>query len=446
MEQDIINEINDLYLASYITSMTGKSIKSKFMCFTGHDNKTPSMVYYDKPFVHMRCFGCGKTFNIYDAAYYLEGLSFKDALYKFAKQYGYEDKLYENQVKPDTVIKVFDKLKKFALNFDPKYLKPSVKQYLEYKQISIDDMKRYGIGYIGNNKYVLNMLNNEFGVDTVSALGLDNPVLLVEESILFFINNKYGETVGLTRRYCGNKNYPKYVNVKNNVLYKKSDTLYGLDLVAGKKPLYIVEGQTDAISLWKNNVNAVAISGTAFNENTLHEVYNTGIHNIILCFDNDTAGTEATYKVVNLFYESNIDVNLYVKQLDQDLDIDEYINKYGFKQFESVPVQEPFEFVTKYILQNNDTYHAVEQIGDMFAKYNSFNLLNCIDIISTNLNVPKDKLYNYLNNRIIQAKLQNINQYMVNIEDNLKKLKQDYEYLLERHLFANTDVGQVFDG
>lgn len=142
MEQDIINEINDLYLASYITSMTGKSIKSKFMCFTGHDNKTPSMVYYDKPFVHMRCFGCGKTFNIYDAAYYLEGLSFKDALYKFAKQYGYEDKLYENQVKPDTVIKVFDKLKKFALNFDPKYLKPSVKQYLEYKQISIDDMKR----------------------------------------------------------------------------------------------------------------------------------------------------------------------------------------------------------------------------------------------------------------------------------------------------------------
>ena len=101
MEQDIINEINDLYLASYITSMTGKSIKSKFMCFTGHDNKTPSMVYYDKPFVHMRCFGCGKTFNIYDAAYYLEGLSFKDA-YNLTKQHGHEDNRTRT-AKPDTL-------------------------------------------------------------------------------------------------------------------------------------------------------------------------------------------------------------------------------------------------------------------------------------------------------------------------------------------------------
>jgi DNA primase len=434
--------------------MTGKSTKEKWMCWEGHDKNTPSMVFYEKPYPHFRCFGCGKTFDIFDAARYLEGLNFKEALNKFAIKYGYEDKLYEDQIKPNTVYSIFEDLKNVAMNFEYKYMKKSVKEYLKKKKITVEDMKKYDIGYISNPIRIINQLKKKYGETDIKILGLDQQNLLVDESLIFFIMDKDNKPIAITRRYCGTQNFPKYVNTKNNVLYKKSETLYGMNRInLNKKYVYLVEGQTDALALWKIGHNALAVSGTATNESTIKSIVDLGLQNIIIMFDNDNAGKNATYKFIDFILENSLiekyNLKVLVKQLDEELDIDEYINKYSADKFNQIKPISVIEFLTQYLLSTESAYDAVEKIGNLFAKYNNFNLLKTIDIIyntlSKNKSINKLNLYNYLENRIIQSKLISVNEYMINIKQYLDKLQKDYDYLLERHLFNNTDVGQVFE-
>jgi DNA primase len=220
-----------------------------------------------------------------------------------------------------------------------------------------------------------------------------------------------------------------------------------------KKYVYLVEGQTDALALWKIGHNALAVSGTATNESTIKSIVDLGLQNIIIMFDNDNAGKNATYKFIDFILENSLiekyNLKVLVKQLDEELDIDEYINKYSADKFNQIKPISVIEFLTQYLLSTESAYDAVEKIGNLFAKYNNFNLLKTIDIIyntlSKNKSINKLNLYNYLENRIIQSKLISVNEYMINIKQYLDKLQKDYDYLLERHLFNNTDVGQVFE-
>ena len=78
--------------------------------------------------------------------------------------------------------------------------------------------------------------------------------------------------------------------------------------------------------------NCIATMGTALtkqNANLLKKMAN----NIILCFDGDKAGEEATVNAIEILKE--IDVNPKVVRLEENLDPDEYILKYGKEKFKT---------------------------------------------------------------------------------------------------------------
>ena len=76
--------------------------------------------------------------------------------------------------------------------------------------------------------------------------------------------------------------------------------------------------------------NCVATMGTAFTKEQALLLKKT-TNNIILCFDGDNAGDEATDKAIQVLKE--IDVTPRIIRLEENLDPDEYILKYGKEKF-----------------------------------------------------------------------------------------------------------------
>ena len=91
--------------------------------------------------------------------------------------------------------------------------------------------------------------------------------------------------------------------------------------------IIVMEGFMDVIRASTVGINnCIATMGTALTKQNANLLKRTA-SSIILCFDGDEAGEEATTKAIEIFKE--IDVVPKVVRLEENLDPDEYILKYG---------------------------------------------------------------------------------------------------------------------
>lgn len=138
----------------------------------------------------------------------------------------------------------------------------------------------------------------------------------------------------------------KYINTPETKLYSKSKNIYGLfeakNSIVDNDQALIVEGYTDVMALHQAEVkNAVASLGTAL---TIEQIELLGrfTKNIILVFDSDTAGVNASLKGIerlreyneklDLFHDSNI--NIKVAVLEPGYDPADYVIKNGKDKFQ----------------------------------------------------------------------------------------------------------------
>src|SRR6185436_15199519 len=96
----------------------------------------------------------------------------------------------------------------------------------------------------------------------------------------------------------------KYVNSPESELFRKSHVLYGLHLaraaVAKQDRAIVVEGNTDVIALRQAGLEPVVASmGTALTERQLKELGRLA-RRLVLCFDGDAAGEDATLRGMEL--------------------------------------------------------------------------------------------------------------------------------------------------
>ena len=147
--------------------------------------------------------------------------------------------------------------------------------------------------------------------------------------------------------------------------------------------------------------NCVATMGTAFTKqhaNLLRKMTD----NIILCFDGDNAGEDATISAIKILKE--IGINPKVVRLEENLDPDEYILKYGEKSFKS-KIDNP-ESAIEYIIKLHRANKNLTDLIDI-SKYidESINeLVNTNDTILVELTLKKmsaefDIEYNTLKNK-----------------------------------------------
>ncbi|MCL4418315.1 MAG: CHC2 zinc finger domain-containing protein [Actinobacteria bacterium] len=138
----------------------------------------------------------------------------------------------------------------------------------------------------------------------------------------------------------------KYINTPETKLYSKSRNIYGLfeakNSIVDSDEALIVEGYTDVMALRQSEVkNAVASLGTALTTEQI-ELLGRFTKNIVLVFDSDTAGVNASLKGIerlreyneklDLFHDSNI--NIKVAVLESGYDPADYVIKNGKDKFQ----------------------------------------------------------------------------------------------------------------
>ena len=149
---------------------------------------------------------------------------------------------------------------------------------------------------------------------------------------MFPLYDLTGKIVGYSGRiYNGEKNSPKYFNTKETEIFKKGELLYNYHRAKNpckeKGQVIVVEGFFALIRLHTIGVdNVIATLGTALTKKQALIIKRMA-KEVVLCFDGDSAGEEATNSAAKLF--SEIDVSPKVIRLEDKLDPDDYVLKYG---------------------------------------------------------------------------------------------------------------------
>lgn len=151
--------------------------------------------------------------------------------------------------------------------------------------------------------------------------------------VTFPICNEHGKVIAFTGRTLAKdeKSGPKYLNSPETPIYSKSRVLFNLDLAkeAIRKLDYtvLVEGQMDCISVYAAGFhNVIASSGTAFTDPQA-KLLGRFSKNVVVNFDPDTAGANATERTLGLLVEDDFQVK--VLRLETGFDPDLYIRQRG---------------------------------------------------------------------------------------------------------------------
>lgn len=289
-----------------------------------HNEKTPSFyVHPDKGF--FKCFGCGVSGDVFTFLEKKEGLSFKEAAQRLAEQYNLElapqlggAKAIEKTQAARSISNVLA----FANNFFKQSLngengKHALSYLKDERKLNTDIIQTFELGYGHNNEQALWHYSRKDDrlLSGYRKLGLIQERQTAKscafaQRITFPIKDTLGKIVGFGGRALPDDNTSaKYINSARSDVYDKSQVLYGLyeaiPLIEKGRPLVLVEGYFDVLAIHSLGLPAVAPCGTSL---TAKQVNNLAKHvsEIIILFDGDSAGKEASAKASKLLLSADI--------------------------------------------------------------------------------------------------------------------------------------------
>jgi len=181
------------------------------------------------------------------------------------------------------------------------------------------------------------------------------------QRIMIPIHDEHGELVAFGGRVIDDTNQPKYLNTSQTALYDKGRTLFNLHRarksIHEMKHAVLMEGYFDAITAWQANVtNVVTTSGTALSEHQVR-LLKRETQELVLAFDRDDAGLNATQRAIELASKSGIYIK--VVRVPQGKDPDDYLraNPGGWANLREHALPE-WEYLLRQVLGNLDLTDA----------------------------------------------------------------------------------------
>ena len=343
---NVINEIRSKtdivdIISSYLP-LTQKG-KNFFGVCPFHDDTNPSMSVSREKQIY-RCFSCGASGNVFNFIMDYEHVSFKEALSILANKTGIEIKglrLTKKESKYDKLYEIYELAHKYYQNnMNSSYAKKA-KDYLNNRYITEDMIREYKIGLSLDKNDDLSklLLAKGYDLNTLNDIGLSSYEKDVYiNRIMFPLYDLNGRVVGFSgRRYDGIKEN-KYVNTKGTEIFQKGDTLYNYHLarefVRSKNQVIVMEGFMAVIRSREAGIkNCVALMGTAMTKEQAQLIKRLSNH-VVLSFDGDEPGRKACLDNGNELEKLGCTVS--VVQLDNGLDPDDYILKYGADSFQNL--------------------------------------------------------------------------------------------------------------
>lgn len=288
---------------------SGRSFKGKCPF---HEEKTASF-HVTPDLQRFHCFGCQVGG---DAIAFLQrylGKSFVDTVRDLARDAGVELEaaqdpafLERQQLKQVTDLAV-EHFRSMLLD-DERGKK--AREYLDGRGVSADSARAFGLGWapaswseLSDRLLKAGML--EWGVK--AGLVQKRPTAegyydLFRGRLIIPIRSPEGRTIAFGGRLLEGSEGPKYLNSRESGLYRKSETLYGLDQareeIRRRHSAVLVEGYFDCIGLHIAGVkNTVALCSTALTPGHLAVLGRADAKELFLLLDGDEAGRAAVERL-----------------------------------------------------------------------------------------------------------------------------------------------------
>jgi DNA primase len=389
-----------------LASTSGKLRGNKGMAICPfHGEKTASMSFTDEENL-FHCFGCKEGGDIFKYVQLINNIEFQESVEVVAEKYAfnlkYSDSQFEsNQKSLIQMMKIISDY--FIANIEEtKSTKP--KKYLISRKIDNEAIKKFKLGFAElDEKIFYDFCNkNDISKQNLKSLGLlsEKQNLLFRERILFPITNFRNETVAYGGRAL-NDFGPKYLNSAESQIYKKNKTLYFTDnflkSVKEKDEIIIVEGYIDVIAFnLLGYSNVASPSGTALTSQQLEQLSKYS-SNIIISFDNDDAGINATNRILEIKNSTSRDLYLKCMLLPEEYkDIGEYYedgkDNLDFLLSNKIDL---IEFSIDSLIKKEDTGDKRIIFSEFKKLIRSLSPLDqdfAFDILSVKINTPKDLL------------------------------------------------------
>ncbi len=384
--EEIINEVKNNVNILDVTSQfvdLQKRGRNYFGYCPFHEERTPSFtVNEEKQIFH--CFSCGRGGNVFRFMEEIEGYSFPQAVQKVAEagnvsvsfdwsalDDGKQTANYSSA--QNRLIQLHEELRQFY-----HYLLMNTENghqgltYLYDRGLSKETLDAYQIGIAPEDGRLAaqHLLNKEFTIEELQFSGIfvgdqDRLKDRFAGRVMFPLRNPQGKTVGFSGRILPGSNHyeshpdaAKYLNSPETEIFEKNTFLFNLDLAQNEarraKELVLFEGFMDVIASHNEGVgNGVASMGTSLTNNQIKAIERTS-KQVLIAYDGDKPGQKATLRAINLIQNQSSRLKLNVLAFEQNLDPDEFIQKYGGERYVNFVLNKrlsPIHFMRNYYRQ-----------------------------------------------------------------------------------------------
>lgn len=314
-------------------------------CCPFHSEKTPSCHFYPSS-NSFYCFGCHMGGSVVTFVKEIEHLDFMDAVKFLAERAGMplpDDTDDKSAQKRRRMLEMNKAAGRF---FHEQLLSPEGKAGLDYltnRGLSMHTIKRFGLGCAADDWHKLHfhmrgLGYNDFELAEASLLSANNNKFYdkFRNRVMFPIFDTRGNVVAFGGRTLGDDK-AKYLNSSETRVFHKGEMLYALNIAKNSKADYFIlcEGYMDVIAMHQAGFDsAVASLGTALTAQHANLLSRLGKREVILSYDSDAAGQNASLKAINLF--ANVGLHTRVLKIDGAKDPDEFIKNFGGERFKDI--------------------------------------------------------------------------------------------------------------
>lgn len=300
-----------------------------------HSDQNPSMsVSTDRQI--FKCFVCNTGGNVFSFIEKYENISFVDAVIKQAHNINIDLSEYASlaprMVNPRkerlyTLMGEVQNFTSFQLNSKDGYSGLNILKERGYSQ---EIIKKYGIGLSLTDNKIYNYLKAK-GFEEDEMLSTDIVRMgdygiqdVFYNRLMFPVHDQFGNTIAFSARTIDPNSNVKYINTSETELYTKGDHIYNLNRVKSQNKtvdtLILTEGVTDVFAFdMAGFSNVVSLLGVACTNQQVKLIQST-TRNVVLAFDGDKAGFEASFAIGRKLIEHNINVTLWYNDSESDPD------------------------------------------------------------------------------------------------------------------------------
>ena len=296
-----------------------------------------------------------------------EKMSYPEAIEYLAKKYGipleYERNESEEERQQRSLRESLLIVNEFALKFFMDQLRNTEEgklmgmSYLKERGFQDATIDKFQLGYSPDawDSFTKAALEKGYKEEYLIELGLTGKAQsgklydIYRGRVIFPIHNDAGKVIGFGGRVLkkDGKDPRKYVNSRENTIYHKSDTLYGIyfakNAIHKQQNVYLVEGYTDVISMHESGVeNVVASSGTSLTQGQIRMITKR-TQNITVLYDGDMAGIKASMRGIDMLLEQGLKIRVCL--LPDGEDPDSFAKKHRDSELQEYLSKESKDFL-----------------------------------------------------------------------------------------------------